>query len=110
MNLKIDYHEYDNRNVVRVDGEIDAYTAPKLREVLIPMTEKQGASTIIDLSHVSYMDSTGLGVFIGALKSVNAHNGTMKIIGLTQRVERLFNITGLAEVIDIDPTVRGGLS
>lgn len=109
MNLKIDIEAKDQQQYVKVVGEVDAYTAPELRDKLIPLTEKKQTEITIDLSNVNYMDSTGLGVFIGALKSVRAHDGSMKIIGMTERVERLFRITGLSDVIDIDPAVRGGM-
>ncbi|SDI21920.1 STAS domain-containing protein [Alteribacillus bidgolensis] len=102
MNLDIRTEEKDHRNILYVGGEIDAYTASQLREALLPLTEKDGTNVIVDLSGVDYIDSTGLGIFIGALKSSNSNNTTLKLIGLNSRVKRLFSITGLDEVMDID--------
>ena len=64
---------------------------------------------IIDLSDVNYMDSTGLGVFVGIFKNVRANNGEFKLIGLSSRLIRLFEITGLADIIDINSKIEGGI-
>ncbi|NGP46245.1 STAS domain-containing protein [Bacillaceae bacterium SIJ1] len=109
MNLTIDQSVDQNTQNVCLSGEVDAYTAPNLREALLPLTEQENNTIVVDLTDVSYMDSTGLGVFIGALKSAKKSNSHMKLVGMNQRVKRLFTITGLDEVLDIDNTIRGGL-
>lgn len=85
----------------KIVGEIDAFTAPKLRECLAPAEKVKGMQAELDLSEVAYMDSTGLGVFVGFYKVVKANEGHVKIIGVNQRLRRLFEITGLTEVMDI---------
>ncbi|PLR95567.1 anti-sigma factor antagonist [Bacillus sp. T33-2] len=109
MNISIDVNETENYTEVSVSGEIDAYTAPKLRETLFPMSEKEGVKIVVDLTGVSYMDSTGLGVFVGVFKNVRAQNGEFKIVGLSDRLQRLFEITGLADIIDINSQIEGGV-
>ena len=61
MNITVDVNELNTEFIVKLKGEIDAYTAPKLRESLFPISEQDNVSIIIDLTEVSYMDSTGLG-------------------------------------------------
>jgi anti-sigma B factor antagonist len=109
MNITIDVKETDSLLAIKVNGEIDAYTAPKLRETIFPLSEKEGVKMVIDLSEVNYMDSTGLGVFVGVFKNVRAHNGEFKIVGLSDRLQRLFEITGLADIIDINSQIEGGV-
>lgn len=102
MNLKINQTEKeDNIIYLTLSGEVDVYTASNLKETLIPLTEIKGKELIVDLSNVQYIDSTGLGIFIGALKSTHNFGSSIKLVGLTDRVRRLFKITGLDEVIDI---------
>ncbi|PSL42464.1 anti-sigma B factor antagonist [Salsuginibacillus halophilus] len=101
MNMEVAHTREEDKDLLKVAGEIDAYTAPELREALVPLTEKEGNLVVVDLENVDYIDSTGLGIFIGALKSAHNYNGDLKIIGLNERVHRLFSITGLDEVIDI---------
>ena len=67
----------------------------------------QGLQAEIDLSEVDYMDSTGLGVFVGFYKALKANDGHMKITGVNARLKRLFEITGLDEIMDIEAEEGG---
>ncbi len=107
MDLSITVENNNQEKVLILAGEIDAYTAPQLKENLLPLTQEEGAVVKIDLTDIKYMDSTGLGVFISALKSTKEHKSSMKLVNLQERVYRLFEITGLIEIMDIDSTLRG---
>lgn len=106
MNLDIRKEDEKDTKKMYVGGEIDAYTAPQLKEELLPLTEEEGSKIVVDLKGVDYIDSTGLGVFVGALKSAKAHSGSIELTGLNSRVKRLFSITGLDEVMSIDEEKR----
>ena len=106
MNLKVDVREEGNTRVVYLNGEVDVYTASKLKEKIIPLAEESNKTLIVDLSEVNYIDSTGLGIFIGALKCTDKSGSSLKITGVNSRVQRLFEITGLSEVIEIDTGKR----
>ncbi|MBP1950640.1 STAS domain-containing protein [Virgibacillus litoralis] len=108
MNLKVDVAEENEKSIVSLIGEIDAYTAPQLKESLLPLTRIDNQLVEVDLEDVNYMDSTGLGVFISALKSTKENNSHLKLVNLQNRVLRLFKITGLDEIIDITTAIRGG--
>jgi anti-sigma B factor antagonist len=101
VNLQVEINQEGITHHVFVKGEVDAYTAPRLRDQLVPLAEEKNVNLIINLSGVSYIDSTGLGVFIGVLKSTRKSGGTLELVGLNDRVKRLFTITGLNEIIDI---------
>jgi anti-sigma B factor antagonist len=101
MNITIDKQDNQEKIFVVVGGEIDAYTAPKLREELVSIAEGQNKTLVINLKDVSYIDSTGLGVFIGIYKLLKQNDGELKLINLSARLERLFEITGLSNIIDI---------
>ncbi|WP_026770887.1 MULTISPECIES: STAS domain-containing protein [Sediminibacillus] len=108
MNLDINVSDKDSTAVVALAGEIDAFTAPQLKEQLLPLTKESGKVVEVNLENVNYMDSTGLGVFVSALKSTKENNSELKLVQLQDRVMRLFEITGLTDIINIDSTVRGG--
>ncbi|MCI3987284.1 anti-sigma factor antagonist RsbV, partial [Bacillus vallismortis] len=63
----------------------------------------------ICLKHVSYMDSTGLGVFVGIFKTVKQQGGSLKLENLSDRLIRLFEITGQKDIIDISAKSEGGV-
>ncbi|MHA6259819.1 STAS domain-containing protein [Sporosarcina sp. CAU 1771] len=86
----------------KIVGEIDVFTAPILKERLATAHKEMGMQAELDISEVAYMDSTGLGVFVGFYKAIKANGGHMKIIGVNTRLKRLFEITGLIEVMDIE--------
>ncbi|MBS4178606.1 anti-sigma factor antagonist [Lederbergia citrea] len=109
MNISIEIAEKEQELNVKLSGEIDAYTAPKVREELFSGIETPGTKMIVDLSDVSYMDSTGLGVFVGLFKELKANDGQLVLTGMTDRLHRLFDITGLADVMDINTEVEGGV-
>ncbi|MGM7724399.1 anti-sigma factor antagonist [Metabacillus sp. Hm71] len=109
MNIKIDVENLDDKKMVSVAGEIDAFTAPKLREALMPHAEMPNPNLIVNLKQVSYMDSTGLGVFVGLLKVIRKNNGQLNLVELSDRLERLFSITGLDDIIDISSKSEGGV-
>ncbi|MDQ0159217.1 STAS domain-containing protein [Alkalibacillus salilacus] len=109
MNLHIDDHLEQDVGVLKLSGEIDAYTAPQLKEKLLSLVEEK-PNVEVDLLKVSYMDSTGLGVFISALKLSKEKGHEFKLVNLQENVYRLFNITGLNEVINIENTVEGEIS
>ncbi|MFA1822564.1 STAS domain-containing protein [Virgibacillus oceani] len=108
MNLVIDIVTADNKTIVNLSGEIDAYTAPDMKEKLLPLTKHPDHVVEVNLEDVNYMDSTGLGVFISGLKSTKEHESHLKLVHPQEKVARLFKITGLDEVLDINSAIRGG--
>jgi anti-sigma B factor antagonist len=105
MNVSIqEKSDADKVKTLIVEGEVDAFTAPQLREKLMPLC-KDSREVYLDLSKVDYMDSTGLGVLIGAYKSLRANRGRLILVGVSPRLNRLLKITGLAEIMDIEDGV-----
>ena len=99
------YSEATGFTVIAVGGEIDVYTAPKLREKLISLVEAGSYQLIVDMEGVEFLDSTGLGVLVGGLKRVRAHDGWIDLVCRQSRILRIFRITGLNRVFDIYDTV-----
>lgn len=107
MNLVIDIQDEEDKSVVTLSGEIDIYTAPTLKKRLFPLTKSNSCLVVVDFTDVVYMDSTGLGIFIGALKNTKEYDSRLKLINLSDRLLRLFKITGLNKVIDVNGPIRG---
>jgi anti-sigma B factor antagonist len=106
MELTLDvYSEPTGVTVIAVSGEIDVYTAPKLREKLISLVEAGSYQLIVDMEGVEFLDSTGLGVLVGGLKRVRAHDGWIDLVCTQSRIQRIFRITGLNKVFSIYDSV-----
>ena len=99
------YSDSPDYTVVAVGGEIDVYSAPKLREKLINLVESGSYHLIIDMEAVEFLDSTGLGVLVGGLKRVRAHDGWIDLVCTQGRILRIFRITGLSRVFNIYDSV-----
>lgn len=102
MNLTLRVEQSGDHPILIVGGELDAYSSPRLKECLLPLvTNAETKSVTIDLAETSYIDSTGIGIFIGALKASRQTNCQLSFQNLTPRIERLFRITGLDEIIPV---------
>lgn len=102
MDLHVQQKEVRDVYQFKVVGEVDAFTAPKLKEQLHSIAHLKGVRAEIDVSEVEYMDSTGLGVFVGFYKTLQEQDGHVKVTGLNRRLYRLFEITGLDAIIDVE--------
>jgi anti-sigma B factor antagonist len=108
LHLNIDKHQNNKEVLIHVVGEIDAFTAPKLREELLPLAEGKNKLIIVNLKDVTYLDSTGLGVFVGLFKQLKKNDGELKLIDLSDRLKRLFEITGLSNIMNISANSKVG--
>jgi anti-sigma B factor antagonist len=105
VDLKLGHHAQDGIEVIDVQGEIDMYTAPRLRELLIDLVGKGSYQLVVNLGKVGFLDSTGLGVLVGGLKRVRAHDGSLDLVCTQQRILKILKITGLTEVFGTYETV-----
>jgi anti-sigma B factor antagonist len=85
----------DSTHVVTLHGEIDAHTAPKLGSRLFGLAEDGARGVVVDLTEVTFMDSTGIGVLVNALRHLSLRRCRMVLVCPTERVLRPFQITGL---------------
>jgi anti-sigma B factor antagonist len=97
-------------SVIDVQGEVDMFTAPKLRERLVETVDQGHYQVIVNLQGVSFMDSTGLGTLVGGLKRVKEHDGTLALVCSSRPVLRVLSITGLNNVFPIYETVEQSLA
>ncbi len=109
MDLSLQTREVSGRTIVAVGGEIDVYTAPKLRDKITELVAEGHHELVIDMENVDFLDSTGLGVLVGGLKKVRAHDGSMELICSQDRLLKIFRITGLAKVFTIHESESAAL-
>ena len=111
MDLSLNvYSDAPGSTVVAVGGEIDVYSAPKLRERLITLVDGGSYHLIVDMEAVEFLDSTGLGVLVGGLKRVRAHDGWIDLVCTQGRILRIFRITGLSKVFSIYDSVADAVA
>jgi len=96
VNLKVELVKRERvPPFINLEGEIDVYTSPKLKEKILELIDGGEVSFVVNLERVTYIDSTGLGVLIGALKRTREKRGSLYLIYSNPRLKRIFEITGL---------------
>jgi anti-sigma B factor antagonist len=105
VNLKLGHCDKDGIEVIDVAGTIDIYTAPRLRELLIDLVSTNSYRLIVNMDQVEFLDSSGLGVLVGGLKRVRAHDGSLDLVCTQERILKIFRMTGLTKVFGIHETV-----
>ncbi len=106
MELTVTSRQEGARTVISVSGEIDVYTAPSLRERLNELVASGHYDLVVDMEGVEFLDSTGLGVLVGGLKRVRAHEGSLRLVCTQERILKIFRITGLTKVFPIHSSVE----
>ncbi len=101
MGLNIQFGGSGNLLRGVIEGEIDIQTAEKLKDELELIVLTEGMIIELDFSKVIYMDSSGLGVIVALYKRVIKKKVDLKMV-LSERMMRMFKITGLSEFIDIE--------
>ena len=92
--------------VIAVSGEIDVATAPQLRECLHRVIAAGESTVVLDLLGVTFLDSTALGVLVGALKRCRELGGDLHIVVADPRIMKIFEITGLTNVFTIADSLQ----
>jgi anti-sigma B factor antagonist len=106
MELSLSTRAVGDHTVLEVGGEVDVYTAPRLRERLIELVDAGAKHVVVDLSRVEFLDSTGLGVLVGALKRLRAADGSLGLVCAHERLLKIFRITALDRVFSLYDSVE----
>ena len=80
-------------------GEVDIYTAPKLREYLDGAYQEKKANILLRLDELNYIDSTGLGVIIGAFGRMQENKNRITLINPRENIRKLLSITSLDRIL-----------
>ena len=105
MDIGLELKERDGYSVLAVSGEVDVATVPKMREQLHGLVARGDKRIVVDLDAVDFLDSTGLGVLVGALKRVRSSGGDLQLVCTQPRIRKVFEVTGLTKVFAIHATV-----
>jgi anti-sigma B factor antagonist len=100
--LKINEELAADSVTVNISGEIDIYTAQSLREKLYAIADENKLDLKIDCRELNYIDSTGLGIFVGVLKKTKSYGRNIHLVGLKENIKKLFLITGLDKLFIIE--------
>lgn len=96
--------------VCHVRGELDIFTAPRLREMLDDATDAGRRLIVIDLTEATFVDSTALGVIIAAMKGLAPSGGRLALVNTRPSIAKTLAITGLDRALAVGGSVEGALA
>lgn len=100
MSLEITTHTQDNTFHLKVSGEIDVSNAEELRGAF-EATPKDAVGVVADMAMVSYIDSTGIGVLVGAAHAAENTKRDFSIVSVQKNVRRVFDLLGVSEQLHV---------
>lgn len=104
MELRINMSEHDGVQVVSPKGEIDVFTAEKLKGALHEAESLcDEHDLVVDLSEVTFLDSTGIGVLVGALRRRREQGATLHLVTDQESILKILSITNLDTVFSVHP-------
>jgi anti-sigma B factor antagonist len=109
VNLSVTTDAKDDVVVIHVGGDLDVYTAPRLKEALAQAVAA-GKRLVLDLSEVHFIDSTALGVLVGTLQQAQSTDCEFRLVVDDPYLLKIFRITGFDGVFSIFPQVAAAVS
>ncbi len=110
MDLRVETRQQGGASVVSAVGEVDVFSAPDLDAALEAALAGGSARLVVDLSGVSFLDSTGLGVLVKALKGARDAGGSLHLVVASDRIRKIFEITGLDASMSIFDTADDAIA
>ncbi len=109
MSLKITSTIDKSTALLAITGEVDMFSSPEARKEISELVKKKIKRIVIDLSGVSYMDSSGVATLIEGLQMSHKYNGTLVVAGLRQNVREVFELTKLDKIFKIYETAESAM-
>ena len=97
-------------NVLELEGEIDLHVSPEVAESLRTIIAKKPTTVAVDLTKVTYLDSSGLAVLIEGMQAVQGYGGRFALANVQESVQHIFEIARLDQVFQIFPDIDSALA
>jgi anti-sigma B factor antagonist len=99
--LSLQVASSEGRSIVELTGEIDGYSAPRLRRCLRALTDAGDRRIVLDFKGIKFIDSAGLGVLIGATKCLSERSGELVVTRPRPQAAKLLEMTGVDTVLTV---------
>ena len=109
-NLRLDVHTHAPHAIVRLDGELDVASSNPLVQHLSQLLSQGHTRLVIDLTHLTFCDATGLGALVRISRQATAHGGWLRIASTQPRMTRIMNITHLTRTLPGYQTTQDALT
>jgi anti-sigma B factor antagonist len=105
MDMQIEEHldDVDDSALVVLEDRLNAVSAPEVKEQLKRLPQRGQIHVVVDMSSVSFIDSSGLAALVSGLKAAREAGGTFKLAGANEQARQVFEITKLDQVFELHP-------
>lgn len=102
-NIRLETHivEIEGHSVLALSGEIDVYSAPQFKQSVAGILDGNEHHLIVDMNNVRYMDSSGFGILLSAVKRLRPIAGTVNLVGCAAPIDRVLHITKLDTIFNM---------
>ncbi|SCY92311.1 anti-sigma F factor antagonist [Alkaliphilus peptidifermentans] len=98
--MLFNYEAFDNKLIVKLEGELDHHVSEEIRQELDDLIEKKRSRHLVfDLSGLEFMDSSGIGVIMGRYKNVSKMGGKVAVIKVSDKIDKIFSLSGLYRIV-----------
>jgi len=108
--LEVSTDKKNDATIVSIKGDVDLYSSPQVRKAIIGLTAKKTPAILVNLTEVSYMDSSGVATLVEGLQQVGKYKGQFKIFGLASAVKEVFELSRLDKVFDVQTDEAAALA
>jgi len=103
--------KYENGvGVLRIAGELDAYTAPELTRFFKDRSQESAVNFVADLENLNYSSSAGIRIFLGLARELRLNQGDLRIGGVQPQVDKIFKLSKFDKIVRIFPTADQALN
>jgi anti-sigma B factor antagonist len=99
--MKIETDMSANEALIKVEGDVDLYSSPKLRKAVLEAVKKSATGTGVHLGAVSYMDSSGVATLVEGLRSAKEHDKTFALIAPSHAVTKVLELARLDSIFEV---------
>jgi anti-sigma B factor antagonist len=96
--------------IIRLEGEVDLYAAPDLKDHVNRAIERGNTKLILDLSDTTFIDSTTLGILVSGMKRLRPRGGMLAVLCPDPTMARIFDITGLNRMFSVHETLDAAIA
>lgn len=108
--MEIQVRNHTGAAIIVVQGEVDLYSSPRVREAILGAMSARTPTVVVDLSGVGYMDSSGVATLVEGLQSSRGYGGVFRLAGLGDSVRQVFKFAKLETVFEIYPDAQEALA
>jgi anti-sigma B factor antagonist/stage II sporulation protein AA (anti-sigma F factor antagonist) len=109
VGLRIELEEIEHRVILRLDGRLDASSAPILERKIASLIDEDHFYLILDFSRVDYLSSAGMRVLLSATKKLKSKKGNLILFSLVEDVEEVVKMAGFDKILHICPSEKEAL-